>query len=162
MGLTMKIKFFLVAYTFLVCFPTLAFAHDELVIQKEVMYWTMARSNFTCTPHIQIEIGEDVPDLRDEVCGTVIGSHSLTLSGPAGTTVTLYGDYNFKKDNGFLTIRKKDDQMLWLMDLTVFPDGQWFSSEADQDSGAFDIFYKANPRFERIVSSVQWGDRSVN
>lgn len=126
-------------------------------MEKEVMYWTLGRTETACTPSIIIEAGRDVPDLRDEICGSVFGKFSITLSGPPGTTVTLFGNYNFSEDNGFLIIRKNDDQMLWLHDLVAFPAGQWSSSKADKDSGAFEAFYKASPIFEESVSSVKWG-----
>ncbi len=158
----MKIKSFLVTCSFLICFPVHASAMDELVIRKFVMDWNIARQNFTCLPPIQIEVGRDVSDIRDEKCGSVfVGKLDITLSGPPGTTVTLYGDYNFKKDNGFLILRKNDDQTLWLKDLVDLPVGQ-FSSEANEDSGAFEAFYKASPIFDRSVYSVQWGDNSLS
>ena len=137
-------------------FPVLAWANSELVLQKEVMYWS-DKTNVACSPPITIEVGRDVPDLRDEICGSQDGKIDLTLSGPPGTIVTLFGSYNFKKDNGFLIIKKKDDQLLWVKDFVDLPAGQ-FSSEANEDSGAFETFFQAVPFFERSVSSVKWGD----
>lgn len=154
----MKITAFLATCSFLICFPVLAFATDELVMQKEVMYWTVLPSDTACSELIKIEVGRDVPDMRDELCGYVLGTFNVTLSGPPGTTVTLFGNYNFKKDNGFLIIRKSDDQKLWLHDLVAFPAGQWFSSKANKDSGAFETFYNASTIFEESVSSVKWGN----
>ena len=137
--------------------PVMAWAKGELVMEREIMYWTAGVSDTACTPPIKIEVGRDVPDLRDEKCGSESGKFSLTLSGPPGTTVTLFGSYNFKKYNGFLIIKKKDDQLLWVKDLVDLPAGQ-FSSEANEDSGAFETFFKSSPMFEESVSSVKWGD----
>ncbi len=82
----------------------------------------------------------------------------MTLTGPPGTTVTFFGKYNFKKGNGYLTLKKKDDRKIWLLDLISFPAGQWHTSEATDDSGAFEAFYNASPIFERSVSSIKWGN----
>ena len=68
----MKIKTFLVSFILLISFPVLAFAKDELLIQKEVMYWTILKSHNVCSDLIDIEVGKDVPDLRDEpACGRI-------------------------------------------------------------------------------------------
>ncbi len=158
----MKIKTFIIAISFLICFPSLGFAKNELVMDKEVLYWTNSGKGgeWACYMLITIEVGRDVPDMRDEPCGYTDGKFSVTLSGPPGTTVTFFGKYGFKKGNGFLTIKKTDDQMLWLWDLTDFPAGQWYSSEATDDSGAFEAFYNASPMFEQSVFSIKWGNES--
>ena len=160
----MKIKAFIIFISFLICFPSLGFAKDELVMHQELMWWQIngQSGESACFQLIYIEVGRDVPDMRDELldanCGLTDGKYSLTLTGPPGTTVTFFGKYNFKKGNGFLTIRKKDDQKLWLLDLTDFPAGQWHKSEATDDSGAFESFYNPSPMFEQQVSSIKWGE----
>ena len=160
----MKIKAFIISISFLICFPSLGFAKDELVMHQELMWWQIngQSGESACFQLIYIEVGRDVPDMRDELlaasCGLSDGKYSLTLTGPPGTTVTFFGNYNFKKGNGFLTIRKKDDQKLWLLDLTDFPAGQWHTSEATDDSGAFESFYNPSPMFEQQVSSIIWGE----
>tara|TARA_B100000686_G_scaffold215767_1_gene222666 strand:+ start:357 stop:857 length:501 start_codon:yes stop_codon:yes gene_type:complete len=160
----MKIKALIISVSFLICFPSLGFAKDELVMHQELMWWQIngQSGDSACFQLIYIEIGRDVPDMRDELldaqCGLTDGKYSLTLTGAPGTTVTFFGKYNFKKGNGFLTIRKKDDQKLWLLDLTDFPAGQWHTSEATDDSGAFESFYNPSPMFEQQVSSIKWGE----
>ena len=158
----MKITAFLATFSFLVCFPALSSAKDELVMFKEVMWWAIngQSGDSACFQLIYIEVGRDVPDMRNEQCAGDDGKFSVTLSGPPGTTVTFFGKYNFKKGNGFLTIKKKDDQMLWLLDLTAFPSGQWFTSDANDNSGAFEAFYNASPMFEQSVSSIKWANDS--
>ena len=159
----MKIKAFFISISFLICFPILGFAKDELVMHQELMWWQIngQSGESACFQLIYIEVGRDVSDMRDELldanCSLTDGKYSLTLTGPPGTTVTFFGNYNFKKGNGFLTIRKKDDQKLWLLDLTDFPTGQWHTSEATNDSGAFESFYNPSPMFEQQVSSIKWG-----
>ena len=155
----MKTTAFLTTLSFLICFPGLGSAKEELVMEKENMYWSSAYNynDAACNELIIIEVGRDVPDMRDEHCGYNSGKFGLTLSGPPGTTVTFFGKYNFKKENGFLIIRKKDEKMLWLLDLIAFPSGQWFYSKANEDSGAFEAYYYASPIFEESVSSIKWG-----
>ena len=160
----MKIKVFIIFVIFIICFPIAGLAKDELVMEKELMYWAIngQSGDSACFQLIYIEVGRDVPDMRDELldanCSLTDGKYSLTLTGPLGTTVTFFGRYNFKKGNGFLTIRKKDDQKLWLWDLTAFPTGQWNTSEATDNSGAFESFYNPSPMFEQQVSSIKWGE----
>jgi hypothetical protein len=154
----MKITAFL--SIFLTYFPLIGFAQDELVMQKEFMYWESTISDSSCNQLIYIELGRDVPDLREEPCGNINGKFSLTLSGPPGTTLTLFGDYDYNKENGFLIIRKIDDQQLWLLDLIAFPAGQWFSSKDNKNSGAFETFYNPSPTFEESISSLKWGSNS--
>lgn len=158
----MKIKAFLIILSFLICFPGLSSAKDELVMKKELMWWAINghSGDTACFQLIYIEVGRDVPDMRKEQCAYDEGKFSVTLSGPPGTTVTFFGEYNFKKGNGYLTIKKTDDRMLWLIDLTSFPDGQWHTSEANDDSGAFEAYYNASPIFDRSVSSIKWGEHS--
>ena len=160
----MKIKAFIISISFLICFPSLGFAKDELVMHQELMWWQIngQSGESACFQLIYIEVGRDVPDMRDELldaqCGLTDSKYSLTLTGPPGTTVTFFGNYNFKKGNGCLTIRKKDDQKLWLLDLTDFPADQWHTLEATDDSGAFESFYNPSPMFEQQVSSIKWGE----
>jgi hypothetical protein len=156
----MKITAYFAILSFFLCFPSLGFAKNELVMEKEVLYWTNGGKggDVACNQLIIIGEGRDVPDMREEQCGYNDGKFSVTLSGPPGTTVTFYGKYGFKKGNGFLTIKKIDDQKLWLLDLTAFPAGQWSTSEANDNSGAFEAFYSSSPLFEQSVYSVKWGN----
>ena len=156
----MKITILTITIIFLIVFPICTFAKDEMVLRKETMYWAVTIDDDVCYKLIDIEVGRDVPDMRDEPCGLSSGKFSFTLSGPPGTTVTLFGNYNFKKGNGFLIIKKKDDKKIWLQDIIAFPPDKWFHSEANEDSGAFDAFYNPSPMFEQSISSIRWGDNN--
>ena len=154
----MKIKAFIISINFLIYFPTNGFAETELVMEKEVLnYSAMGIGDQACMELIIIKEGRDVSDMRDEHCPLSEGKFSVTLSGPSGTTVNFFGRFGFKKGNGFLTIKKKDDRKVWLWDLTDFPSGQWHNSEANNKSGAFEAFYNASTTFEGSVSSIKWG-----
>ena len=154
----MILTVFLTALTILIGIPGLSFGKDEMVMRKEPLDWAATRDGDVCYMLIRIEVGEDVPDMRDKPCFLRDGKFSLTISGPPGTTVTLFGKYNFKKGNGFLIIKKKDDKKIWLQDIIAFPPDQWFYSEANDDSGAFDAFYNPSPMFEQSVHSIKWGE----
>ena len=142
---------------FLFGFTNCTFAKDEIVLRKETMYWAVTIDDDVCYKLIDIEVGRDVPDMRDEPCSLRDGKFSFTITGPPGTTVTIFGKYNFKKGNGFLTIKKKDHREIWLLDLIYFPAGQWFYSEANEDSGAYETFYNPSPNFEESIFSIKCG-----
>jgi hypothetical protein len=154
----MEIRAFLLTCSLLICFPILGFAKDELVMQKEFMYWNSSTEIYPCSQLTHIKFGQDVPDIREEACGPLNGKFSLTLSGPPGTTLTLFGNYNYDQENGFLIIRKSDDRKLWLLDLSSLPEDQWLSTKANRDSGAFETFYNPSPIFEQSISSIKWGN----
>ena len=153
----MKLTSFLTALTILIGFPGLRLGKDEMVMRKETLPWAVTIDDDVCYMLITIKVGEDVPDMRDKPCGLRDGKFSLTISGPPGTTVTLFGKFNFRKGNGFLTIKKKDYRKIWLLDLIYFPAGQWFYTEETEDSGAFETFYNPSPNFEESIYSIKWG-----
>ena len=153
----MKLTAFLTALTVLIGFPGLSFGKDEMVMRKEPLDWTVTRDGDVCYKLIPIEVGHDVPDMRDKPCSSRDGKFSLTISGPPGTIVTLFGKYNFEKGNGFLTIKKQDHREIWLLDLIYFPAGRWFHTEETEDSGAFETFYNPSPNFEESIYSIKWG-----
>ena len=153
----MKFTAFLTALTILIGFPSLSFGEGEMVMRKETLAWAVTIDDDVCYRLFTIKVGEDVPDMRDQPCFFRDGKYTLTLTGPPGTTVTLFGKFNFKKGNGFLTIKKKDHRKIWLLDLIYFPAGQWFYSEANEDSGAFETFYNPSPIFDESISSIKWG-----
>ena len=154
----MKITIFTITLIFLIGFANCTFAKDEIVLRKETMYWAVTIDDDVCYKLIDIEVGRDVADMRDEPCSLSDGKFSFTITGPPGTTVTLFGMYNFKKGNGFLIIKKKDDKKIWLQDIIDLPPDQWFYSEANDDSGAFDAFYNPSPMFEQSLHSIKWGE----
>ena len=154
----MKNTIFTITLIFLMGFTNCTFAKDKIVLRKETMYWAVTIDDDVCYKLIDIEVGRDVPDMRDEPCSLRDGKFNFTITGPPGTTVTLFGKYNFKKGNGFLIIKKKDDKKIWLQDIIAFPPDQWFYSEANEDSGAFDAFYNPSPMFEQSLYSIKWGE----
>ena len=154
----MKNTIFTITLIFLLGFTICSFAKEGIVLRNETMYWAVTIDDDVCYKLIDIEVGRDVADMRDEPCSLRDGKFSFTITGPTGTTVTLFGRYNFKKGNGFLIIKKKDDKKIWLQDIIDLPPDQWFYSEANDDSGAFDAFYNPSPMFEQSLHSIKWGE----
>ena len=153
----MKLTAFLTALTILIGFPGLSLGKGEMVMRKETLAWAVTIDDDVCYMLITIKVGDDVPDMRDQPCFFRDGKYTLTLTGPPGTTVTLFGKFNFKKGNGFLTIKKNDYREIWLLDLIYFPAGRWFYTEETEDSGAFETFYNPSPNFEESIYSIKWG-----
>ena len=153
----MKLTALLTALTILITFPGLSFGEGEMVLRKETLPWAVTIDDDVCYRLFTIKVGEDVPDMRDQPCFLRDGKYTFTLTGPPETTVTLFGKFNFKKGNGFLTIKKKDYREIWLLDLIYFPAGQWFYSEANENSGAFETFYNPSPNFDESIFSIKWG-----
>ena len=58
---------------------------------------------------------------------------------------------------GFIVVVKNDDQKIWLINLEDFPAGKWVNFQANQDSGAYQIYYKSMSLFSQNISSVKWG-----
>ncbi len=115
-------------------------------------------SRSDCSALYYVDLNENIPDMRRDFRNYFCeGMYTLTLDGPPGTTVTLFGGFFFGKERGFLILKKKDDQKVWLLHLEEFPDAQWFTSEATSKSGAYEAYYYPAPNFRRNVSSVKWG-----
>jgi hypothetical protein len=92
-------------------------------------------------------------DMRNRFCE---GEYSLSLEGPAGTTVTLYGQYFFGKGRGYLVLTKTDDQKIRVSNIDNFPAEHWVVSQANKDTGGYEAFLKPSPDFKTNLASVQW------
>jgi hypothetical protein len=154
----MKIKMLSLGLIFCMLIPTLSFANKgQLMLDKVRLDINISIGDSACDELQYIDIGKNVPDMRDFPCYARTGKYNVTLTGSADTTLTLFGSFIYGSENGFLVIRKKDDRPVWILHLEDFPAGKWSSQEASKDSGAFDVFYSAAPIFEQNVSSIKWG-----
>ena len=95
----------------------------------------------------------NLSEMRNRFCE---GEYSLSLEGPTGTTVTIYGQYFFGKGRGYLVITKTDDQKIQISDLDKFPAERWAVSHANKDTGGYEAFLKPSPDFKTNLASVQW------
>jgi hypothetical protein len=104
-----------------------------------------------------VESGKNVAnmgDFRDFWCQ---GRYTVTLEGEKGKTVTLFGHFDYRKDRGYMVLRKTDDRKVWLIDLDHIPGGKWIQRPATHDSGGVEIFFHSVPQFSQNISSVKWG-----
>lgn len=158
-----KYNFLIVGLLLLfLCSPVPASAENELVLHKEPLF--ERQSNFLgghdptgCDGLYKVRIGKDVSDMRDFQYFLCDGKYTLYMEGPSGNMVTVFGDFNFQTGGGYLIVRKRDDRLVWLLDLEAFPPGQWVTIPPTADSGSYDAYYQAAPRFEQNIASVRWG-----
>jgi len=137
--------------------PQAAEQREALVLYKEPLFEIEGKRRPDCDALYDVKTGEDVSDMRDFRQYFCVGRYTLTLEGKKGTTVTLFGQFNYKKGAGFMVIVKNDKRKIWLDDLEDFPSGKWVNFKANRDTGAYQIYYKSVSRFSENISSIQWG-----
>lgn len=158
----MNIKAVWILIIVAVGFPSVNWAEEtktEMVLLKEFYDPdTLFKRGHDCSEVFNIKKGYDYPDLREMRNYICEGEYSLTLDGPPGTTVTVYGQFFFGEDHGYLTLTKTDHRRVWLWDLEDFPDDKWVVSNANKDTGAYEVFYHAGPNFKMSLGSVKWDE----
>ncbi|MFQ5449286.1 MAG: hypothetical protein ACE5E9_01585 [Nitrospinaceae bacterium] len=154
-----KILFGITAAVLFASSPVLA--KQELMLSKEQLFdggpAIDGELHHDCEQLFYVDAGKDVRDMRYFPYYFCEGMYTLTLDGPPGTVVTLFGSFFFGKERGYLVIRKKDHEKVWILQLEDFPPGQWVTTQAERDSGAYEVYYQAAPNFRRNVSSIKWG-----
>ena len=86
------------------------------------------------------------------------GSYLIDLTGPVGTTVTLYGSQDFDLNMGYLILVKQDDQPIVVGDLDNLPPHQWVEvKRPDTGPGLYRVWYHPVNRFKERIASVRWG-----
>ena len=145
-------------------FSPLAYALEgKLMLSKEQLFDTGPAIDFfgnrgDCESLFYVDAGKNIPDMRRDFRNYFCeGMYTMTLDGPPGTLVTLFGGFDYDKQGGYLVLKKKDDRRLWILHLEEFPGNRWVTSEANKDSGAYEAYYRPSPNFRRNVSSVKWG-----
>lgn len=111
----------------------------------------------TCGGTFDVHSGVDVDNMKSFRHYFCAGRYTLTLSGEKGKMVTIFGLSDYKKDNGFMVIRKTDDKKIWLIDLEGVPSGKWVKRKPTSSSGGLQIFYSSGSQFSQRLSSVKWG-----
>ena len=158
----MNIKTIWVLITVAVGFPAVNWVGEtktEVVLFKELLEaGTLFGKGRDCNEVYTIKKGRDYPDLRDMNNYFCEGEYSLTLDGPPGTTITVYGQFFFGEAHGYLTLTKTDHRRVWLWDLEDFPDGKWVVAEANKDTGAYEVYFHAGPNFKMRLGSVKWNE----
>ena len=160
--LKMNIKAIWVLVIVTVGFPAVNWAGEtktEMVLLKEILDTdNLLGKGRLCKEVFTIKKGRDYPELRDMWDYSCEGEYSLILDGPPGTTITVYGQFFFGEDRGTLTLTKTDHRRVWLWDLEDFPDGKWAVAEANKDTGAYEVFYRASPNFKMTLRSMKWNE----
>ena len=158
----MNIKAIWVLMIVAVGFPSVNWAGEiktEMLLLKELHdSGTLFQRGRTCNEVFTIKKGQDYSDLREMRNFLCKGDYSIIPDGPPGTTVTVYGQFYFGEDHGYLTLTKTDHKRVWLWDLEEFPDGKWVVANANKDTGAYEVFYRAGPNFKRSLGSIKWNE----
>lgn len=158
----MRIMIFVVGMLVFLIHSSLVFAKQELMLSKEQIFDSgpAIDTDFRgdCEQLFYVDSGEDVADMRREFPNYFCeGMYTLTLDGPPGTTVTLFGNFSYSQERGFLVLKKKDARKVWILGLEDFPGQQWSTTMANSQSGAYEAYYYPAANFRRNVSSVKWG-----
>ncbi len=86
------------------------------------------------------------------------GSYLIDLTGPEGTTVTLYGSQDFNLSQGYLILVKQDDRPIAVGDLENLPPRQWVEvKQSDTGPGLYRVWYHPGEYFKDRIASVRWG-----
>ena len=130
---------------------------EELVLDKLRIDRNIGFGDSACDELMYIDKGKNVFNMRGFACFERTGKYTLTLDAAPGTLVTLYGKSEFSQDNGFLILKKLDDQPLWILDMENLSDRSWTRKAKTRDSGAYVAYYSAAPLFKENIASIQWG-----
>ncbi len=139
-------------------FSSLAFASPqaELNLWKHDQFFYGSCGH--CGEFVRFTENKDRADFTDFSLYNQTGYYSAVLYGPENSTMTLFGEQNYRTDRGFLIIVKKDDTVVQIEDLDAFTPGAWIDVEAKKGwSGAYSVFYQPYPRFKNNVQSGKWG-----
>ena len=83
--------------------------------------------------------------------------YNLVLFGQRGSTVTVFGDFNYGISKGFLIINKIDNKPIYLYDLEQFSENQWAKIDLTEASDAkFNVYYRPYENFKKNLASVKW------
>ncbi len=156
----MKIKTILILSLLVTCIATPSLANEiktQLTLFKSIEdKRTMIMKGRLCKTFMYIRKDKDLASLSDMRNRFCEGEYSLSLDGPVGTTVTLYGQYFFGKGRGYLVLTKTDDQKIRVSNIDNFPAEQWVITQANKNTGGFEAFLKPSPDFKTNLASVQW------
>lgn len=132
-----------------------------LVLNKIPIYEFEDARKLGCTELYDVKYDRNVADVRRDSLNNrnafCQGRYEMTLRGNKGRTVTLYAQFNYGQESGFLVVRKMDDKMIWIHDLEDLPPGQWTTVPASRQTGGYEAFYHSGSGFDQNLSSIKWG-----
>ena len=116
----MRIKIFIAGILIVLIHSSLVFAKQELMLSKEQQFETgpaIDGHHMDCDSLFYVDSGKDITEMRRDFRNYYCeGMYTLTLDGPSGTTVTLFGSGYFGQERGYLILRKKDNRKIWLLE----------------------------------------------
>ena len=159
-----RIVFALILVSTLVTIAEAGKENGDLTLYKDpILEFTSARGiGSICQGPFTLEGGKDTPDLRNNLRNFHCqGKFSLAMEGPKDKMITLFGGFNYSKENGFMIIRKTNDKKVWIPDLMNHPANQWVSvtppTGHDEEYGTYEVFYSPTPNFDQKLASLKWG-----
>ncbi len=155
----MKLKCLTAIYLVLVLTGLLEASEQRgaLVLHKEPLFEYEDKGSSDCDGLYDVKAGKNVSSMRDFDYYFCEGRYTFTLKGKKGATVTLFGQFKYKKGAGFMVVVKNDNRKIWLDSLEDFPSGKWVNVKANRDTGAYKLYYKSKSRFSENISSLKWG-----
>ncbi len=141
---------------FILMFPTAAFASDK----AQLNLWKKDPFRYGrcghCAKLVSAAENKDLADFFPFVNLELQSGYFVAdLTGPTGTSVTLYGLKDFRTDRGYLVIVKKDDSIVEIDDLEAFAAGKW--TDVEKEQGAYSVFYHPHENFKSLIASIRWG-----
>lgn len=157
----MKLKFLMAVCLIGVLAGTLQASEQRgaLILKKIPIFEFESPKKLGCTALYDVKYGQDVADMRlspDNRNSSCQGRYEMIVRGEPGRTVTLYAQFNFGQEGGFLVVRKTDDRRVWVYDMESLPPGQWTTVPASRDTGGYEAFYHNGSGFDQNISSIQW------
>lgn len=110
-----------------------------------------------CESLLDFHKGKDQPNFFNYRHNNCQGRFTFTLRGDTGSTVTLFGNVDYRKERGFLIVKKLDGQEIWVKEIESLPANQWVTIEGQQGYGSYQAYYAAAPQFSQNIASVKWG-----
>jgi hypothetical protein len=159
----MKSKFWTFIVISILFVPSLVFAGKEkveLTLYKVPLFeepFNFYSTRTGCNSLYSVDGGKNYTTLSDFVYFYCDGGYTFTLDGPANTTVTLFGNPDYRVDWGYLIVRKTNDKRIWLKDLNSLKKGGWQTVEGEGGYGDYQYYYKKSPAFIEKIASVKWG-----
>jgi len=131
---------------------------ELILIKGPILEFDTFRREPFCESMVDFKAGEDQPNLFNYRHYNCLGRYSFTLRGEAGSTVTLFGTIDYHPERGFLIVRKRDPNLIWVDNLDQIPANLWVTREAQKGYGAYDVYFAKAPQFSQNIASIKWGD----
>jgi len=126
----------------------------ELMLQKRDPFHYGACG--WCSDLLTLKENDNRKDFYSYNLNTQPGYYEIDVSGPAGTTVTLYGSQDYGLKHGYLILVKKDDRPIAVGDLSPLPPHQWVDV-GTPETGVYAVWYHPAAQFKERIASVRWG-----